>query len=130
VEQAPNQCDHRGADPRHENRADQDAGRQRNTVRRTLEGAKDREVIYLRTGALCLTGPSELSADAPDPHETGEMRTVSADGNGIHSGDCPQEPSAKQAEKPLGGRCGRSDAPILGFHDADPLTPEEEELIL
>jgi hypothetical protein len=57
-----------------------DAGRQRNTIRRTLEGVKDREVLHLRADAL--SGgkePSEPSADRGTHSNNKEFR---ADGRG------------------------------------------------
>jgi hypothetical protein len=51
-----------------------DERRQRNTVRRTLEGVKDREVLDLRAEALSpCTAPSEPSAGSANPPETLEQ---------------------------------------------------------
>jgi hypothetical protein len=91
-----------------------DGPRQRNTVRRTLEGVKDREVLHLRAGALSpCSEPPEPSAEAGKPQDSAEGWTVSADdsadGNGVCAGNRPQEPSAEAAENPPGGRCGRSE---------------------
>jgi hypothetical protein len=90
-----------------------DQRRQRNTVRRTLEGVKDREVIHLNAGALSPSSrPSEPSAEAENPQISAAERTVpadgQADGNGICGGNRPQEPSGKPEENPVGGRFGRS----------------------
>jgi hypothetical protein len=87
--------------------------RQRNTVRRTLEGVKDRDVLHLAADALstCIR-PSEPSATPPGRQETGEKQTVPADGpadgNGACGADRPPGPSAKLAENRVGGRFGRS----------------------
>jgi hypothetical protein len=91
-----------------------DTTRQRNTVRRTLEGVRERDVLHLRAGALsaCST-PSESSADAARNAKTGGMRTVRADGpvDGWPVGEC--EPSArtvpKAGENESRGQSGRSD---------------------
>ena len=58
-----------------------DATRKRNTVRRTLEGVKEREVLHLSPEALspCIR-PSEPSDSAPELGETRENRTLSPDG--------------------------------------------------
>jgi hypothetical protein len=90
-----------------------DGRRQRNTVRRALEGVKDREVLHLRSDTLSpRSGPSKPSADPADPPISAEERTVladgQADGNGVCAGDRPAEPSAKPGENPAGGRFGRS----------------------
>jgi hypothetical protein len=89
-----------------------DGHRQRNTVRRTLEGTKDRDVLHLRPGALSTCSePSEPSAVAGDPPISPQKRTVladgQADGNGVCGENRPQEPSAKPVESGGGGRCGR-----------------------
>jgi len=91
-----------------------DERRQRNTIRRALEGVKDREVLHLRPDALSpCSEPSEPSADAVNPPISAAKRTVwadgPADGNGVCGGNRPQEPSAKPEENPACGRFGRSD---------------------
>jgi hypothetical protein len=91
-----------------------DERRQRNTVRRSLEGTKDRDVLHLRPGALSpCSEPSEPSAVAGDPPISPEKRTVLADGHADSNGVCgenrPQEPSAKPVESGGGGRFGRPD---------------------
>jgi hypothetical protein len=91
-----------------------DIRRHRNTVRRTLEGVRERDVLHLRAGALSpCTEPSEPSAKNGNPQELAEKRTVSvdgpSDGNGVCGGNRPQEPSAKPEESPICGRFGRSD---------------------
>jgi hypothetical protein len=90
-----------------------DERRQRNSVRRTLEGVRDREVLHLRSNVLSPSPepsePSEPSAKAADPSISPEMRTISADGNGGSGENRPQEPSAKPEETPACGRFGRSD---------------------
>ena len=105
-----------------------DERRQRNTIRRTLEGVKDRDVLHLRAGALspCVE-PSEPSAEAGKLPIPAEKRTVPADGrvggNGVCHGNRPQEPSAKPEENAVGGRFGRSDtvgdAPLRDGNDAN-----------
>jgi hypothetical protein len=91
-----------------------DQTRKRNTVRRTLEGVRDREVLYLRPGALS-PGPeaSEPPAEGTGPTAPRAERTVFADGsaddNGARSGNRPQKPATKPEENPPCGRCGRSD---------------------
>jgi hypothetical protein len=90
-----------------------DERRQRNTIRRTLEGVRDCEVLHLCADALCpSTGPSEPSAEAENPLISAEMRTVSADGpadgNGVCRENRPQEPSAETEENSACGRCGQS----------------------
>jgi hypothetical protein len=91
-----------------------DERRQRNTVRRTLEGTKDRDVLHLRLGALSpCSEPSEPSAVAGDPPISPQKRTVladgPADGNGVCGENRPPKPSAKPVESGGGGRFGRSD---------------------
>jgi Domain of unknown function (DUF3854)/Domain of unknown function (DUF927) len=103
-----------------------DEKRQRNTIRRTLEGVKDREVIHLHTSALSHSEPSEPSANPPEPHETGEKRTVhadsTADSNGVSGGRPSAKPSAKPAENAVGGRFGRSDTGVK-THTPEIITP-------
>jgi hypothetical protein len=112
-----------------------DGRRQRNTIRRTLAGVKDRNVLHLRADALSAGNePSELSADGEAlPQEVEEMEVAAggvADGfapqpSAADSGDRPprtvrpEEPSAGvpaasgengracEGEKQAGGRCGR-----------------------
>jgi hypothetical protein len=94
-----------------------DSGRQRNTVRRSLEGVKDREVLHLRADALTHEQPSEPSAGVGDPPEpTGRQEVPedgqadgSADGNGLCVENRPPKPSAKTGENQVSGRFGRSD---------------------
>jgi hypothetical protein len=61
-----------------------DEARQRNTIRRTLEGVKDREVLHLCADALSPPAqpsePSEPSAEGERPPETADKWTVTADG--------------------------------------------------
>jgi hypothetical protein len=91
-----------------------DQTRRRNTVRRTLGGVRDREVLHLRERVL-VPGPepSEPSAERAGPAIPREERTVSADGPADGNGDCcenrPQELSARREENPHCGRFGRSD---------------------
>jgi hypothetical protein len=88
-----------------------DRARQRNTVRRTLQGVKDREVLHLSAEAISATEePSEPSAKRTYQAETREKRTISADGNGHYPGNRPPEPSAKSEGNGVDGRFGRSDA--------------------
>jgi hypothetical protein len=90
-----------------------DEARQRNTVRRTLAGVRDRDVLHLRPDALSGgDAPSEPSTNFADPPTPGEVRTVSADGsadgNGACGGNRPQETSANAGGSPPRGRFGRS----------------------
>ncbi|HKI33594.1 MAG TPA: DUF3854 domain-containing protein [Gemmataceae bacterium] len=90
-----------------------DERRQRNTIRRTLEGVKDRDVLHLRAGALSpCSEPSEPSVEAGKPPIPAEKRMVPADGPGSGNGHSaenrPQEPSGKPEEKLVCGRFGRS----------------------
>jgi hypothetical protein len=96
-----------------------DEQRQRNTIRRTLGGVKDREVLHLRAGTLSPgSEPSEPSADTGNPQISAEKRTVVADGNGVCEENRPPKPSAKPAENSVCGQFGRSDtgreAPAAG----------------
>jgi hypothetical protein len=91
-----------------------DERRHRNTVRRTLEGVKDREVLHLPADALSTSArPSEPSAESANPPETLENRPVSADGladgRTVDEQDRPPETSAKTGENGGCGRFGRSD---------------------
>ena len=91
-----------------------DEKRQRNTVRRTLEGKKDREVLHLAVDTLSLREPSEPSADA---HRRANSREETGDSRGRSDGS-QEKPSAetvhKNGQKPAdelpGGRFGRSGA--------------------
>jgi hypothetical protein len=77
-----------------------DDRRQRNTIRRTLEGVRDREVLHLRAYALySLKRPSEPSAETENPPKSAEMRTVFADGNGVDQENHPQISSAKTGNR-------------------------------
>jgi hypothetical protein len=91
-----------------------DRARQRNTVRRTLQGVKDREVLHLPAEAISATEkPSEPSANHVELAGTREKRTVSADGWADGTGHCqgnrPPEPSAQSEGNGVDGRFGRSD---------------------
>jgi hypothetical protein len=83
-----------------------DAVRQRNTVRRTLGGVRDRDVLYLLAATLSTcASPSEPSAGDAKP---GNNRTVGADGpaDGRTVGEA--EPSAKTVRTTdRNGVCGR-----------------------
>jgi hypothetical protein len=91
-----------------------DRVRQRNTVRRTLEGVKDREVLHLHVGVLSLQELSEPSAGVPGGTKTPEKPDGSADGSAdglaVPPENRPPEPSAIPEENQAGGRFGRSDA--------------------
>jgi hypothetical protein len=95
-----------------------DPRRQRYSVRRTLEGVKDRQVIHLPHTVLYCAEPSELSAMPESGQIPAEKRTVSTDGLADSNGHCPQhgpqETSAKHGENAVGGRFGRSKEGIEG----------------
>jgi hypothetical protein len=107
--------------------ANWDQARQRNTVRRTLEGVRDREVIHLRSECLSGIRPSEPSAADPDDGRRKEI----PDGSCGRSQNRLAEPSAEtvhptpclSAETSNGGRFGRSDAgrekEPIGNHHAE-----------
>src|SRR5262249_4782889 len=93
--------------------------RQRNTVRRSLEGVRHREVIHLRADTLSsCTQPSTPSTSARHPFSSAE----NADGlmDGMVDGQArPREaPSTEtvhfSAENPPCGRCGQSDEGMGG----------------
>jgi hypothetical protein len=91
-----------------------EAVRQRNTIRRTLEGGRDREVLHLHVETLspCArpSGPSASPRDSPDSAGTRAVGVDGpADGNGGGRQECPHGPSAKPAENPGSGRSGQSD---------------------
>jgi hypothetical protein len=94
-----------------------DERRQRNTVRRTLEGVKDREVLHLPAGVLYPSRPSEPSATPDGRANTPEKADGSGGRSGGRSDGLPEQPSAetvrqngqKSTESPVGGRFGRSD---------------------
>ena len=98
-----------------------DAGRQRNTVRRTLEGARHREVLHLRQEALssCI-GPSTPSTDSENNKKTAVFSTFSVDGcvaATVHTAsDRPPEPST--SDDSIDGSGGRSDGQVDGCVDA------------
>jgi hypothetical protein len=108
-----------------------DERRQRNTVRRTLEGIKDREVLHLLAGVLSpCSEPSEPSADAVDAPVLAEKRTVladgPADGNGVCGGNRPPDPSAKPGENAVSGRFGWSATGGEGHPAPGTTRPAEE----
>ncbi|MBI1913615.1 MAG: DUF927 domain-containing protein [Planctomycetes bacterium] len=84
--------------------------RQRNTVRRTLAGVRDREVLHLRADTLSPSlQPSAPSAGSGESAETADgCADGCADGNGRGAHNRPREPSANAAENPVCGRFGRS----------------------
>jgi hypothetical protein len=91
-----------------------DESRQRNTVRRSLEGVKHREVIYLSSDSLSPLGqPSTPSTSDPHPSKSPEKVDSLVDGPVDGQAGKQQEPSTTtvhfSAENPLSGRCGRSD---------------------
>jgi hypothetical protein len=94
-----------------------DIHRQRTTVRRTLEGISDREVLHLRADALTCAQPSGPSVEAASRTESTGGQDVAADGqadgpadgNGPGEEHRPPEPSAKAGENQVGGRFGRWD---------------------
>jgi hypothetical protein len=87
-----------------------DSARQRNTIRRTLEGVKDREVVHVLAEALNsrirLSEPSAEPGTEPEPRG---QRTILADGDFRETDVRPLEPSVEQQENWDGGRFGRSD---------------------
>jgi hypothetical protein len=94
-----------------------DERRQRNTVRRTLEGVKDREILHLRADTLSSSRPSEPSAGRQTDAKTSENADHSCGRSCGRSDDFPEEPSAetvrKNSQKTPGalpcGRFGRSE---------------------
>jgi hypothetical protein len=86
-----------------------DQARLRNTVRRALEGVKDREVLHVHSGVLSLQEPSKPSAGHTGGPKSPEKADGSADGSAVPAKNRTLEPSAKPEENPVGGRFGRSD---------------------
>jgi hypothetical protein len=93
-----------------------DDTRQRNTVRRKLEGVKDREGLHLQASVLANDQPSAPSAN----HDQERRSQATEDGSGGRLGgqsdSPPEQPSADTVrgngqattEPDSGGRCGRS----------------------
>jgi hypothetical protein len=87
--------------------------RQRNTVRRSLEGAPHREVVYLHQDAV-LTGarPSTPSTSVPDPVKKPKTVDILVDGPVDGQSAQTEKPSTGtvhfSGENPAGGQCGRS----------------------
>jgi hypothetical protein len=107
-----------------------DTRRQRNTVRRTLEGVRDRDVLHLRADALFPPGgePSEPSAeDRPN-----DATTVAADGLADGSEGFARQPSAGPSAGPSGitgenGVCGRFGQSDTGREDLARNFPPERK---
>jgi hypothetical protein len=98
-----------------------DSGRQRNTVRRTLGGEKDRNVLHLRADVLSSTArPSGSSAHDPSDPKSQDKRTVSSDSHADSLADIAVEPSDTTVRNPVEtgarGQFGRSD--VRGEVDA------------
>jgi hypothetical protein len=100
-----------------------DTTRQRNTVRRTLAGVKDRDVLHLSVDALSTCArPSGPSAAGAGPGETPENRTAPADGPADGAPSITAGPSAEPSERTIhkngqkpaaetgSGRSGRSNS--------------------
>jgi hypothetical protein len=91
-----------------------DGSRQRNTVRRSLEGVKHREVIYLNSDTLSPLGqpstPSTSDSNSSEsPEKVDSLVDGSVDGQPEQMGE-PSTPTVHfSAENSLSGRCGRSD---------------------
>jgi hypothetical protein len=88
-----------------------DAKRERNTIRRTLGGVKDREVIHLHAPVLSAEKPSEPSANRNSKAETLASLDV-VDGRSDSDAAPPSAPTVRQTaqelgEMPSGGRFGR-----------------------
>jgi hypothetical protein len=92
-----------------------EGNRQRNTVRRTLEGKKDREVLYLRADSLASGLPSEPSASQPGSEKSPKDADIN---NGRFCGPSngrAAQPSVETVRKNAHkcpdehsyGRCGR-----------------------
>jgi hypothetical protein len=107
-----------------------DARRQRNTVRRTLEGVKDREVLHLRADSLSpLAQPSEPSTEALDDDEPLEIADGLADGQGRMQGQ-PSADTVRKTEQnhdtaAVSGRFGRSN---MGGEEALSDNPNDESI--
>ena len=91
-----------------------DTVRQRNTIRRTLGGKKDRDVLHLHADVLSgCAQPSEPSAGSSDQSGTQKKRTVAADGRAdswtVTATGPSAEPSADSEENGVCGRFGRSE---------------------
>jgi len=113
-----------------------DKTRQRNTVRRTLEGLKGREVLHVRASSLASvhTGPSTPSTKVSNPYLSSEAANASAvDGPVDGFIEAWQQPSMETVhpssqnhqEQALGGRYGRSDTGVEASRTED-FSPAED----
>jgi hypothetical protein len=103
--------------------------RQRNTVRRSLEGVRHREVIHLRAETLSSsTQPSTPSTSNRRPFNSAENEDSLMDGAVDGQGRPSEAPSTEtvhfSAGNSPGGRCGRSEEGISGSNRLFVLLPD------
>jgi hypothetical protein len=97
-----------------------DESRQRNTVRRNLEGTT-RTVLHLQVNVLAPKGPSTPSTNGNGHAMNPENTDVFSGRSDGRSGDSPERPSIETGqtsrESSPNGRCGRSDTGRDGFRE-------------
>jgi hypothetical protein len=105
-----------------------DSKRQRNTVRRTLEGVRDREVLHVDPGLFSSGQPSEPSASLATREKTaGSENGFAGRFNERNDGEAAQT-SADTVRKNGQERAGNPAYGQFGRSDTGPDIPEDREL--